>query len=297
LAPVGVISGSQTGPTLWIQATSHGEELLGAAAISKLFQSVRPAELKGTVVALPVVNVVGFTLRERFSPVDGMDLNRVWPGAEPQSVMNIRSHSEVVVHEISKEIKRNAQYLLDLHDGGYDLDHAPFCGYFTNTGDKELDTKTSEIALASGMTVLCPAQPKSDILQKTIPGSVRTFTAREGIPAVTLEVADVDHHLLGITNIMRYLGMMPGSPKKLGDQIQLSGERWVRSNRGGILWAKVRVLDKVSRGQPVATVTSLFGETIDDINSPVDGIVSGIKKSPGLVNMGEYVVNLGVFQA
>jgi hypothetical protein len=143
-----------------------------------------------------------------------------------------------------------------------ELDHATFCGYYIGSGDQQLDEKTLGIALASESEILPGMKARADA-PETVPGGVRTFTLRERIPAVTLEVSNVGDHVQGILNVMRHLEMIPGSPKNLRQhQIRVARECYLRATRGGLLWVTVRLLDRVSQGQVVASVTDSFGETL-----------------------------------
>lgn len=300
--PIGVIHGAQPGPVVWMQNGVHGMEYTGMGGIQRVLRDLSPGELKGSVVAVPFVNILAYRAGTRGAPQDGLDLNRSYPGRPLSQAMHVFAHTELVVHQISSEIKRVANYVLDCHAGGWYTTMSPYAQYFTGLGGDDAYEKACEgLAVASGLTIVW--RTESTFVDEKAPGSMKVFAARAGIPGVTLEVggqgrleeAEVSRFHLALMNILRHLRMIPGEVVRPEPQVRVIRGNWLRPKTGGVLWTKVGPLDRVRQGQVTHVITDLLGNERERLVAPVDGIVVGIR-TLGMVNSGEYCGNVGALE-
>src|SRR5688572_28290606 len=143
--PITVVRGSQPGPTLALIAGTHGSEVAPIVALQRVRASLNPAEVRGTVLIVHVANMPSFLGRTiYYSPVDGKNLNRVYPGRADGTV------SERIAHAITTEIIARADYLVDMHAGDGNESLRPYT-YWSSLGmDRRVDSLAREMALAWG---------------------------------------------------------------------------------------------------------------------------------------------------
>ena len=128
-------------------------------------------------------------------------------------------------------------------------------------------------------------------------GSLTSQATRQGVVSIlaeagsngTLEPADVEIHMRGMRNVMRYLGMIPGEPDAAGERVEPTGQFVVSAQRGGLLRLKIGIGDEIREEQEIAEVCDLFGEVVERIHSPHDGIARLIWAHKA-VNTGDPIV-------
>ena len=106
--PVVAINGFADGPTLWVSAAIHGDELNGVEIIHRVLQQISPHKLRGTLIAVPIVNVFGFIEQSRYLP-DRRDLNRSFPGSKRGSL------ASRLANLFMEEIVSRSTHGIDLH--------------------------------------------------------------------------------------------------------------------------------------------------------------------------------------
>lgn len=294
--PVAIINGAADGARLWIQNGVHGDEYVGMAAIQELLAETDPAQVRGAVILIPMLNVLGYRAGHRSAPQDGMDMNRIWPGNPLDKAMHLWAHSELVVHAVLQQMVAHADCLLDVHDAGFMGVMSPYVAYYT--GPQELYEKQKAVAFAAGMDLIWETQP--GWVTEKVPGSVKLHMQRLGIPSVTLEVGGegrldriaVERMVRAFKNIMKHLGIVPGEPELRPNPFFVTKGNWLRASRGGVLYKTVDVLEKVEKGQTVAVIRDFFGREVERLVSPCDGVVIG-QRTLGQVSTGQYVCNVG----
>lgn len=294
--PIAVINGVNDGPCVWVQCAVHGDEYVGVAAIQELLKNVDPQQLSGIIVALPWVNVLAFRAGARMAPQDGMDMNRVYPGQSIDQAMHLFAHTELVIHEIFQEMKK-ADVILDLHDGGRMGRMSPYIQYFT-TGE-EVDRRSRDLAFASGMDIIWESPP--GFVEKKAPGSVGTVTTGMGIPTLTIEIGgegripadDVRRMYLSVDNILKKLQMIPGEiqPHGADQKLVVRQGNWLRPKRGGVFVGYVTPGQLVKKGDLICDVRDPFGQVIEELVAPIDGVVIGIR-TYGIIASGQYAGNV-----
>jgi len=278
--PVAVMNGQRDGRVLWVLAGIHGDETAGVQAARKLANAVEPKQLAGTLVIMPTVNTTAFNARLRESPIDGKDLNRIFPGKEDGTF------SERLAHLLFQLIKTNARdddCFLDLHGGGRYSTAASLIE-MPEIGGK-LDDTQMDIAEATCnpwlwiIARIGKVGPWRDIYKGTIGTELQKYfsTPKITIEAGALSQGREEHiqaHLQGALNLLRHLKMLEGTPQKPTETIiRITENRRVAPTHRGFWVPKVSVRDKVTKGQLIAVVEDSLAKEIERLYSPYDGIV------------------------
>jgi predicted deacylase len=290
--PLVIINGRENGPTLCLTAGVHAAEYAPIDAAMRLLHLIQPGTLRGAVIVVPVTNMRMFEHRAGFvSPLDGLNLNRIAPGRKEGSI------SEILADVLLREVIGAAEYHVDLHAGDLGELLLPFAGYAL-TGHAELDRKGEAIARAYSPRLISLATPDGTI--PPFPGSLNFSATRNGVVSIlgesggngTLEEEDVQTHMTGVQNVMRYLGMIDGSPlgaDRNGTRIAARDRIVVRATRSGLLRLRVRIGDDITAGQELADIRNVFGEVVEVICAPGSGI-AGLIWTHKVVNTGDPVV-------
>lgn len=291
--PVVVVHGLRPGPRLCLTAGVHAAEYPGIDAVMRTVQGLDPTELAGTVVAVPVVNPPMFQRRSGFlSPIDGLNLNRTAPGRVDGTV------SEVLAYVLLNEVIGTCQYHIDCHGGDLGEILWPYSGYAL-TGNSEQDRLGEALARLWSPRIVALYREGSELPPTN--GSLTSQAARRGVVSIlaeagsngTLEPTDVEIHMRGMRNVMRYLGMVPGEPDVAGEHVQPTGQFVVSTRCGGLLRLKIGIGDEIREQQEIAEVCNLFGEVVERIHSPQDGIARLIWAHKA-VNTGDPIVKCWV---
>lgn len=291
--PVSVLRGRHAGPTLALIAGTHGSEVAPVIALQRLRAQVDPAELRGTLVLVHVANMPSFLGRTvYYSPVDGKNLNRVYPGRADGTV------SERIALAITNEIIMRADYVVDMHSGDGNESLRPYT-YWNRLGvDARVDSVAREMALAFGheRIVVDTARPRdlaaSVYTQNTahLRGrpSITTETGWLGVP----EESMVSLNVTGSLRLMRYLKMLPGEVELVQHPIMLERTEVLRSPATGTWHARVERGHTVTRGTVIGVLTDFFGTVLAEIRAPFAGEVLYVVGTPAM-RAGEPVAMIG----
>src|SRR5882757_4776719 len=177
--PVTTIHGGETGPVLALIAGNHGYEYPPILALQRLRTLIDPAKLNGTIIMVHVANMPSFLGRTiYFSPVDGKNLNRVYPGRQDGTV------SERIAYAITTEVIEKADYVLDLHCGDGNESLRPYV-YQTVTGNQKMDDAMARMALAFGIDHIVVDRNRPTDPARSLYCSTTAIT--RGKPAMTVE--------------------------------------------------------------------------------------------------------------
>lgn len=282
--PVKVICGREPGPILFVSAAVHGDEINGVEAIKRLLASKAIHGLKGTLIAVPIVNVFGFNNLSRYLP-DRRDLNRCFPGSARGSM------AAQMANTFMEEIVRKCTHGIDLHTGAIHRTNLPQIRAC-------LDNETTyQMAHAFGAPV---------ILDTKVPeGSLREAVEKEDIPVLLFEGGEAlryneqsiraAHH--GILSVMHKIGMIPAPSfhNKEKEVFIAHNSRWIRAPHSGSLKARVHLGAKVTKGQTVGYISDPFGKNKHKMKSPVEGLVIGMTMLP-LLNRGDAAFHIASFK-
>ena len=282
--PVEVINGKRPGPVLFVCAAIHGDELNGVEIIRRLLKRKSLRSLRGTLLAVPIVNVHGFLDQSRYLP-DRRDLNRSFPGS-PRGSIAARTADTFVKHVISK-----ADCGIDLHTAALNRSNLPQIRADLS------DSGTAELAKLFGAPV---------VIDSTIrDGSLRGYGSELGIPVLLYEAGEalrfhevsIRAGLRGVINVMRHLGMLPATKKpKLIKPVVADSTSWVRAPDSGIVSRKVKLGARVVEGQRLAVVSNPLGKQETKVLAPFDGIVIGRSMVP-LAHEGDALFHIAAFKS
>jgi len=265
--------GALPGPALAVTAGVHGDEFEGVRALFDFFNSLDTSALRGSVIAVPVANPPAHRACRRTSPVDGVNLARVFPGRDDGTV------SEQIAAVLTREVIGKADFYLDLHSGGVRYAMPSMAGYAA------FDPRGRAAAEAFGAPVIW-GHPAIE------PGRTISIALELGIPFLYCEawgsgrIAPADLLMMrrGITNLLRHLGMLPGMPDIPAPPRVLSGagntDDGLAAGADGFLMLDVLLLDRVIAGQRLGRLVDLQGSTIETYAAPRSGTVALTHEMP-----------------
>ena len=290
--PLATVEGAQPGPSAVITAGIHGCEYPGIAAAIRLFKELDPAELAGTVKIVTISSVNAFEARQMFhSPIDGKNVNRVFPGDERGS------YSEVLAYHLMRIIE-TGDYYLDLHGGDMVEDLDAFSIYHRGESE-ELDRRSYEIAKYYGLPNLV-----STVAGGTWPDDGTTYAnavTRAKIPAAIVEAGGVGRldeksvqmHMRGLRNTLRHFGNLPGTAEEPDTQDIFSDMVWLFSSCKGFFYLTIETGAWLKKGQVIGHIEDYFGYSLETIQSPVSGKVLFTTSSPAVKEKG-LLAGIGV---
>jgi uncharacterized protein len=277
--PVHVVHGKQAGPTLFVSAAIHGDEINGVEIIRRLLCNRSINRIKGTLLAVPVVNPFGFIQHSRYLP-DRRDLNRSFPGSPKGSL------ASRIAHLFMQEIVCRSTHGIDIHTGS---------NYRSNLPQIRTDLEDAEnLRLASAFGT--PMIIHSGIRD----GSLREAVAEHGIPVLLYEAGEalyfndsaIHTGVHGIVNVMRAIGMLPRSRKARGKEPLISeNTSWVRAPRSGVFFKKAALGTLVHKGDALGIINDPLGDESEQIQAPFTGVIIGQLTLP-LVHEGDALVHL-----
>lgn len=283
--PAYVQRGRKPGPCIFVSAAIHGDELNGIEIVSRLIRNRSIKSLRGTLIAVPMVNVYGVLNQSRYLP-DRRDLNRSFPGNKKGSLAGR------IAHIFLNEIVSKCDFGIDLHTGAIHRSNLPQIR--ANLDDPE----TLELAKSFGLPVLL----NSDIRD----GSLRQASADMGAKVLLYEAGQALRYdefsiragVKGIINVMRQIGML-NKGKSKGHPIEPFIARqsgWVRASESGFVSHIANLGDHVEKGDVLAHISDPYGLTLAQITSPTEGVVIGKQNIP-LAQEGEAMYHIAYFKA
>ncbi len=270
--------GERDGPYLCLLGGIHGGEYSSIAAVVRFMNALDTGELRGRITAVPIVNMPSFRARTAFVvPQDGKNLNRCFPGSLDGTF------SDVLARHVFDELIAPSDFVLDLHGGDMVEALEPFSLY----DESAVEEQARGLAIAFDLPYVVRSAPS----EAPIGGTTTSAAAAVGVPAVIAEVGGcglleedaVRMHLGGIANALRHLGMLPGevTPPR-ADMRSVGRFVWLRSTDAGWWEPDVRAGDEVHAGSSLGTVRNLFGDPIERIPAPEDGVVLFLTTSPAV---------------
>lgn len=283
--PITIVHGKQAGPCLLVTAAMHGNELNGTQIINRLLQSPTLKRMKGTLIAVPVLNVYGLINRSRHLP-GGTELDCSFPGSATGT------HAARLANLFNQEIFSLADVCIDLQTGFMNYTNLPQL-YLDVT-----DPRAKELGEAFNPPVISNIEHK--------PGSLQELAKQQGKPFLMYEAGEAmrfDEHAIkfgmkGLMNVMRQLDMLPSSNKQPTPPLKsfyAQENIWVRASTSGISYTQCHLGKHVKKGEMLCKISDPFNAT-DDINiySEDEAIIVGKNNLP-LVHEGEGLFQLAVF--
>jgi predicted deacylase len=291
--PVVVVNGAKPGRVLALVSGAHGTEYVSIIAIEKLIAQLDPAQLNGTVILVPLVNIASFEQKvPHVNPVDNKSMNRFYPG-KPDGTQTERAS-----FLITKEIVDRCDYLIDYHGGDLDESLRPYA-YWGPTGHELQDHISKEMVLAFGLDHIIiwserPTDPAATrYLDNTASVRGKASIVVEAGHAGTVEADDVALLVNGTLSAMRALKMLPGDPHFIENPVWIEKLSDVLADGPGIWYPLVKRGTYVSAGMKLGTITDYFGKIVAEPRAPVSGVVLHVNAVPSL-KKGDNIADLGV---
>ena len=291
--PITIVSGAQAGPTLALIAGTHGSEVAPVVALQRVRATLDPAQLRGTVLIVHIANMPSFLGRTvYYSPIDGKNLNRVYPGKADGTV------SERIAYAITNQIIERADYLVDIHAGDGNESLRPYTYWSPLRLDARADSIAREMALAWGNDhiVIDTVRPRDR------QASVYTQNTAHirGKPALTTEAGYlgiaaedmVQRNVDGVFRLLRYFRMIPGNVELVRQPLFFERTEVLRSPATGVWHPKVERGQSIQKGMLVGVLTDFFGVTQAEIRAPFGGIVLYVVGTPAM-SQGEPMGMIG----
>ncbi|MEM9172366.1 MAG: succinylglutamate desuccinylase/aspartoacylase family protein [Pseudomonadota bacterium] len=281
--PVEIVNGKKPGPTLFVSAALHGDEINGVEIVRRLLAHGSLKRLRGALIAVPIVNVLGFMNLSRYLP-DRRDLNRSFPGSQGGSAASRLAHIFV------SEILLQSDCGIDLHTAAVHRSNLP---QIRATFDNH---EVRRLAAAFGAPVIVNAPNRE--------GSLRAFAADNNIPMLVYEAGEalrfdeisIRSGVRGVLRVMRAMGMLPvRTPPKVVEPVVATDSAWIRAPQSGIVIALPELGRRVRRGDTVATISDPVGANQHAVISPHPGIVIGRTELP-LVYEGDALCHIAEFE-
>jgi len=286
MIPITVIVNGD-GPTVLLTGGNHGDEYHGPLALTKLVNAIDLDEVTGRIIVVPYMNYPAFVAAARNSPIDGANLNRVFPGSPTGTV------TQKIADFMTRELLPLADAVLDIHDGGKTLEFLPMAASHV-LDDKDAEARNWKAALAFG------APYATKLVELDMLGMWDAVVEDSGTPFLSTEIAgggttrpsSVRVTVDGVRNVLQHWGALAGQPAPSSSaplDIADHGAYLISEDDGLLDWL-VELGDAVAAGQPVARIynTVKLGAPPIEVAATIDGVLA-MRHFPGVVKMGDAI--------
>lgn len=280
-----VIHGAKDGPTFFVSAGVHGDEVIGVEIVRRLLQFDGLNRLRGTMIVVPIVNTYGFLMRSRYLP-DRRDLNRSFPGSSKGSL------ASRLAHIFLEEVVAPCDFGIDLHSAAIHRTNLPQIRVSDN------NPITLNLARVFGPPVILTSPLRE--------GSLRQCAQEKGVEVLLYEAGEglrfdemaVRAGVAGILRVLRHLDMVAakGIAKPNEQAVLCSGSKWVRAPAGGLIRIFKADGDVVQEGDVLALVSDPFGQTDAEVIAPFGGVIIGRAVLP-VVNEGDAIFHIATVKS
>jgi len=294
LQPVTVVKNGN-GPTALLTGANHGDEYEGPVALSKLANQINPDQIHGRVIMVPFFNYPAFKAGKRTSPIDGGNMNRVFPGSPTGTI------TEKIADYFQRFLLPISDYVLDIHAGGRTLNFVPFAAAHV-LPDKEQEKRCVDAmrAFAAPYSMMLleldnvgmydtAAEDLGKVFVSTELGGGGTSTAH------TIEIAET-----GIHNLLVHASIKQGDPIQRASVLldMPDGDCFTTCEDEGLLEMCADLGDNVLKGQIIARVYSTLrtGTAPVEYHAKIDGLMAG-RHHPGLVQPGDNIAVIAVVKS
>ncbi len=286
MVPISIVKNGE-GPTALLTGGNHGDEYEGPIALQELASNLQADQINGRVIIMPMMNLPAFQAGVRCSPIDGVNMNRAFPGNAGGTL------TQKLVHFIATELVPLADFVLDFHSGGKTLDFLPFAGVHV------LDDKGQQARCVAAMRAF-NAPYSCQMLEIDNVGMFDTEVERQGKTFVTTELggggtastATIGIAKKGVRNLLIHAGILVGDLQLAPTvHLEMPDETcFIFSSHSGLVEFKFDLGDVVNEGDVIARVWSMdrTGEAPVDYQARRGGLLTG-RHAPGLIKVGDFV--------
>jgi predicted deacylase len=291
--PVAVLHGARPGPVLAVVSGAHGTEYASILAVEQLIDAVNPADLAGTLVLVPIVNIASFErIVPHVNPVDNKSMNRFYPGNASGT------QTERASDAITKEVVDRCDHLVDLHGGDLDENLRPY-SYWTVTGNQKQDELSRAMVLAFGLDhiIISDDRPRDPNASRFLENTATTrgkpsFTAEAGRSG-PVDANDVAVLVEGVQRLMGHLKMTSKVVPRIANPVWIERIVTIAAETDGVFHPSVNRDAHVVKGAKVGFVTDYLNRPLQEVFAPEGGIVMFVRALPSL-KKGDTIANVGV---
>jgi len=282
--PIEVIRGEKDGPIMFISGAIHGDEINGVEIVRQILSKKSLKNIRGTLIAVPIVNVFGFNTKSRYLP-DRRDLNRNFPGSQKGSLTG------QLAHIFMKEIVEKCTHGIDFHCAATHRINLPQIRACLE------NPQVKSMAEAFSVPVIMDAELRKGSLREAAWNLKIPILLFEGGEALRFNGKVIKSAVQGTISVMREIGMLPPlkNPPKPKESFVAHSSHWLRAPHSGILSIKKRIGDRVKKGQVMGIISSPFGHDKHEILARRTGIIVGAAIMP-LLNKGDAVFHVATFE-
>jgi uncharacterized protein len=278
--PVHVVHGSSNGPVMFLSGVVHGDEIQGLEIVRRVLAHKSLENLRGTLLAVPIVNGFGFLNHSRYMP-DRRDLNRSFPGSDHGSLASL------LADLFFREIVKRSDYGIDLHTAALHRTNLP------QVRIAPADAELLKLAEAFSPPVILTSKLRDGSLRQSAKDSGIKVLLYEGGEALRFDEVAIEAGVKGCLRVMKHVGMIDAAPVVPAHFTiaNSSSSAWVRAPEGGILHSVRRVGDKVGLKEPIGIITDPLGSVNVPVFAEDDGIIIGRTNLP-IVNRGDALFHV-----
>jgi predicted deacylase len=276
--PLTVVRGSERGPSVFMTAAIHGDELNGVEIVRSVLHDLDHTKIRGTLLCLPVVNRFGFLTHSRYLS-DRRDLNRYFPG-EPEGPSASR-----IASILFQQVVANAHYGIDFHTASLGRTNLP------HLRAEMSRREVRRLAKSFGTEVIVSSPGAGRSLRKSAVAAGVPTILYEGGETFRFQRREIRKGIVGVYNVFSALGMLPIPIKKPRFQVIVKQTDWVRAERGGILDLIASPGDLVYANEELAVIENPFGREVSTVVASFTGLVLGTTTRP-MVNPGDAICHI-----
>jgi predicted deacylase len=282
--PVHVVHGGD-GPVLFLSGVVHGDEIQGLEIVRRVLAHEAVKSLRGTLLAIPIVNAFGFLNHSRYMP-DRRDLNRSFPGSDQGSLASL------LADLFFREVVKRSHFGIDLHTAALHRTNLPQIRIAP--GDPEL----MKLAEAFAPPVIMTSKLREGSLRQSAKDAGVKVVLYEGGEALRFDEQAIEAGVKGTLRVMQMIGMTDKAPAvpAHATPVQSTSSTWTRAPEGGILHSVRQVGDKVGRREPIGIITDPLGHVTVPVFAEDDGIIIGKTNLP-IVNRGDALFHVARIKA
>lgn len=281
--PLLVMNGAHKGPCLWIQGCLHGDEYSGSMAIFQFLASIKPSDLHGSIVALPVVNLLAWEQKHRVSAIDYLDLNRVFPGEAG------KTYTHELAWNLTRYITQCADYALDLH--GYRSGYFSLCYHHRNTASRI----ALELCIASGAPFV------AEVKEAWLDNALFAVLTKKGVPSILIEAPgegriddrNVRYYVHCLRNVAGYIGLIDSKIRRKERPKIAKSLIPIKAPSSGFVLLKTNRGEQIKKNQILAVILDAYGDEVGEVVCPVDkGWILNLD-THGIIHKGEVLLMIG----
>ncbi len=277
--PIHVFRSAKPGPVVMLSAGMHGDEINGIEVVRKIIIRKETQNLlRGTVIAIPIMNTVSFLFRSRDLP-DGRDMNRCFPGTKNGSI------GSRIAYDLAKEIIPLIDLGIDFHTGGAKINNYPQLRCVFD------DKESLKIAKIFSPPLIINSIYRDGTMRKEAAKKNKPILVFEGGESLRFDYQSINEGINGCLRLLKHYKMMdsdiPNNP-----HVKLNKSVWVRAKHSGLFHAAKANGAFVNKDEALGAICNPYGQIEARIISPIDGYIIGINNQP-VVSQGDALIHIG----